>query len=66
VFPTAGEHAVRIEFWGDDVESLRGFSVGDQRSTGTIEQVVIDPARELVLDAGLRSRARAAIAAGRT
>jgi transcription-repair coupling factor (superfamily II helicase) len=62
VFPTAGEHAVRIEFWGDDVESLRGFSVGDQRSTGSVDEVVIDPARELVLDADLRSRARTAIA----
>jgi transcription-repair coupling factor (superfamily II helicase) len=62
VFPTAGEHAVRIEFWGDDVESLRGFGVGDQRSTGSVDQVVIDPARELVLDADLRARARAAIA----
>ena len=61
VFPTAGEHAIRIEFWGDEVESLRGFSVGDQRSTGPVEQVVIDPARELVLDADLRARARAAI-----
>jgi transcription-repair coupling factor (superfamily II helicase) len=62
VFPTAGDHAVRVEFWGDEVESLREFSVGDQRSTGPIEEVVIDPARELVLDAELRERARAAVA----
>ena len=62
VFPTAGDHAVRVEFWGDEVESLREFSVGDQRSTSPIEAVVIDPARELVLDAELRERARAAIA----
>ncbi|TVR25888.1 MAG: transcription-repair coupling factor [Nitriliruptor sp.] len=62
VFPTAGDHAVRLEFWGDEVESLREFSVGDQRSTSPIEAVVIDPARELVLDAELRERARAAVA----
>ena len=62
VFPTAGDHAVRVEFWGDEVESLREFSVGDQRSTEPIEEVVIDPARELVLDAELRARAREAIA----
>jgi transcription-repair coupling factor (superfamily II helicase) len=62
VFPTAGEHAVRVEFWGDDVESVREFSVGDQRSTGAVERVIVDPARELVLDEGLRARARDAVA----
>jgi transcription-repair coupling factor (superfamily II helicase) len=59
VFPTAGDHAVRVEFFGDDVESLRSFAVADQRSTGPVEQVVIDPARELVVDDELRERARA-------
>ncbi len=62
VFPTAGDHAVRVEFWGDDIESLRAFSVGDQRSTNAVDEVVIDAARELVLDDDLRERARAAIA----
>jgi transcription-repair coupling factor (superfamily II helicase) len=61
LFPTAGDHAVRVEFWGDDVESLRTFAVGDQRSTGPVERVVVDPARELVLDAELAERARDAI-----
>lgn len=58
VFPTAAPHAVRVEFWGDDVASLRSFGVADQRSTGDIEEVHIDPARELVLDDELRARAR--------
>ncbi|MFN2556056.1 MAG: transcription-repair coupling factor [Nitriliruptorales bacterium] len=58
VFPTAAPHAVRVEFWGDDVASLRSFSVSDQRSTGELEGVQVDPARELVLDDELRSRAR--------
>ncbi len=61
VFPTAGEHAVRVEFWGDEVESLRSFAVADQRSTGKVERVVLDAARELVLDEDLRERARAAV-----
>ena len=61
VFPTAGDHAVRLEFWGDEVESIRAFSVGDQRSTASLDAVVIDPARELVLSPELRERARAAI-----
>jgi len=58
VFPTAGEHAVRVEFWGDEVDSLREFSVDDQRSTVKVERVRVDPARELVIDDALRDRAR--------
>lgn len=61
VFPTDADQAVRVEFFGDDIEALRGFGVADQRSTGPVEQVVIDPAREVVLDTALRERARAAI-----
>jgi transcription-repair coupling factor (superfamily II helicase) len=61
VFPSAGDHAVRVEFWGDDIEAIRSFAVGDQRSTGPVERVEVDAARELVLDAELRERARAAI-----
>jgi transcription-repair coupling factor (superfamily II helicase) len=61
VFPTAGDQALRIEFWGDEVESIRSFSVGDQRSTGQVDRVVLDPARELVLDATIRERARVAV-----
>ncbi len=61
VFPTAGEHAVRVEFWGDEVESLRSFAVADQRSTGPVDEVMVDAARELVLDEDLRERARAAM-----
>jgi len=61
VFPTAGDHAVRLEFWGDEIDSIRAFAVGDQRSTGSLDVVVIDAARELVLDRELRERARAAV-----
>ncbi len=61
VFPTAGEHAVRVDFFGDDVESIRTFAVADQRSIDPIGEVTLDPARELVLDDALRERARTAI-----
>jgi len=32
VFPATEEHAMRVEFWGDEVDSIRHFSVADQRS----------------------------------
>jgi len=63
VFPTAGDVAVRLEWFGDELEALRTFGVGDQRSTGELEDVRIDAARELVVDDELRALARAAIAA---
>jgi len=62
VFPVAAEHAVRIEWFGDDVEGLRTFGVGDQRSIGPVDAVRIDPARELVADDDLAALARAAVA----
>ena len=58
LFPTASDAAVRVEFWGDDIESLRTFGVGDQRSVDTVDVVVAHAARELVLSADLRARAR--------
>ncbi len=61
VFPTAAEHAVRVEFFGDDVESLRTFGVADQRSIDDVHRVTLDAARELVLDDVVRRRAREAI-----
>lgn len=51
VFPTTEDHPVRIEFWGDDVDEIRTFSVGDQRALDTVAEVTIHAARELVLDA---------------
>ncbi len=43
VWPSASRHAVRIEFFGDDVASLRAFTVFDQRSTHPLEAVKIPP-----------------------
>ncbi|HQH73957.1 MAG TPA: hypothetical protein PK360_17915, partial [bacterium] len=37
---------VRIEFWGDEVESIRLFHVADQRSIQTIEELVFYPGQE--------------------
>ena len=58
LFPTAADHAVRVEFWGDDVDSLREFTAADQRSLGTVDRVVVDAARELVLDAETAATAK--------
>jgi len=41
---------VRIELWGDEVDSIRNFSISSQRSIATIEKVKIYPAHEYVLE----------------
>lgn len=50
IFSPAHEYPVRIELFGDTVESLRQFQVVDQRSLATIQTYQIIPARELLFD----------------
>ena len=52
VFPTTSEHALRLEFFGDELEDVREFSVADQRSIASqIDHLEIYPARELLIPA---------------
>ena len=46
VFPATERSPVRIEFWGDEVESLRAFSVYSQRSLGSLERLRLYAAGE--------------------
>jgi transcription-repair coupling factor (superfamily II helicase) len=43
VFSPGQTHPVRIEFFGEDVESIRAFDVQSQTSTATLQTVVIAP-----------------------
>jgi transcription-repair coupling factor (superfamily II helicase) len=59
VFPPTAEHPIRVEFFGDEVDELRAFSVADQRSLPEpIERVSLAPSRELLLTPSVRQRAR--------
>jgi transcription-repair coupling factor (superfamily II helicase) len=57
VFPSTEDYGVRIDLWGDEVERLTLFDVGDQRSVAEIEAVEIFGCRELVLSDAVRERA---------
>ncbi|MDT5105052.1 MAG: hypothetical protein QOI25_2565 [Mycobacterium sp.] len=61
VFPPTAEHAVRVEFWGDEVSEMRMFAVADQRTIPEIavDTVVAVPCRELLLTDDVRERAAA-------
>ena len=59
VFPPTDEHPVRIDFFGDEVDEIRTFTVADQRSTDiTLGEVIASPCRELLLNEDVRRRAR--------
>lgn len=46
VFPLTEELPVRIELWGDEIDSIRSFDVESQRSVENLERLKIDPASE--------------------
>lgn len=41
---------IRIELWGDEIDSIRNFSINSQRSISTLEKAKIYPAHEYVLE----------------
>ena len=61
VFAPTDPHPVRIEFFGDEVESLRSFSIADQRSLKPVDLLWAPPCRELLLTAEVRGRAGALV-----
>ena len=50
VFPTTGREPLRVEFFGDEVESIRAFSSFTQRALHPVEVCTIYPAVERRLD----------------
>ena len=50
IFPTSYDNAVRIEFWGDTIDSIKYFDVDTQLSLKEIDEVTIYPFTEFILD----------------
>jgi transcription-repair coupling factor (superfamily II helicase) len=51
VFPAGQPMPVRIEWFGDEIDSLRAFDPADQRGTGRVESAALLPASEFLLRA---------------
>ncbi|MDO4311480.1 MAG: transcription-repair coupling factor [Eubacteriales bacterium] len=47
IYPLTEEMPVRIELWGDEVDSIRTFDAESQRSVQNLEEIFIYPADEL-------------------
>ena len=56
LFPPLYPLPVRLEFWGDEVESIRLFDPATQRSQGSLEDLMVLPASEVVLDDAVKER----------
>jgi transcription-repair coupling factor (superfamily II helicase) len=52
VFPSTGRDPLRLEFFGDEIESIRAFSPFTQRALHEVEAAVVYPAAERTLDLG--------------
>ncbi len=60
VFSPAMERPVRIEFFGDEIDSIRTFDPETQRSLNSIAEALITPAREALATSGREAAERLA------
>ncbi len=49
IFPLTEDNPVRIELWGDTIDSIRSFDILSQRSIQKLSEILIYPASEMVL-----------------
>lgn len=47
IYPLTEELPVRIEFWDDEIDSLRRFEIESQRSVDRVDELCIYPAKEV-------------------
>ncbi|MCM8556872.1 transcription-repair coupling factor [Sphingomicrobium sediminis] len=50
LYPAGFSSGVRLDFFGDEIETMRAFDPTDQRSTGRIDGFTLMPASEALLD----------------
>ncbi|MCR5271845.1 MAG: transcription-repair coupling factor [Lachnospiraceae bacterium] len=59
IYPVGEDNPYRIEFWGDEVDSIRSFDAESQRSIENLDEIEIYPASDILLtgdekEAGLK------------
>lgn len=50
IFPIYEEHPIRIEFFGNEIESIRRFDESTQLSLETISNLIINPYQEIITE----------------
>lgn len=56
IFPLTEECPYRIELWGEEVDSIRSFDADSQRSIEQVDELLIYPASETIVDEKRMSR----------
>ena len=63
IYPPGADNPVRLDFFGDTLESIREFDAQTQRSTVTLRKLVLNPANEVLLSPESIGRFRTGYAA---
>ena len=63
VYPVGGPNALRVEFFDDEIDSIRSFDVLTQRSISRRPALTLYPAQEILLDDAARRQASEALQA---
>ena len=50
IFPVQSDFPYRLEFWGDEIDSISAFDIESQRRTDSSESIRITPALETIID----------------
>ena len=64
IYPLTEQNPIRIELWGDEIDSIRSFDAESQRSIENLEEIIIYPASELILTEDTIARGVKAIKRG--
>lgn len=61
IYPMTQIHPIRVDLFGDEIDTLKEFDLITQRSVRKLDQTIITPADELIYDQRIGQRAAAAL-----
>jgi transcription-repair coupling factor (superfamily II helicase) len=64
IYPLTEEHAIRIELFDTEIDSIRSFNIDDQRSVHMLKEISIGPAIEMIVNEESKTRSIQAVEAG--
>jgi transcription-repair coupling factor (superfamily II helicase) len=58
IYPVGAEHPSRLDLFGDDIEAIRHFNPGSQRTIEQTSSIILKPVSEIMLDEATIARFR--------
>ena len=55
IYPVSSDYPVRIELWGDEIDTVASFDIDTQRRIDTVKSVSITPCGETIFEEGVLS-----------